>query len=226
VDYAHTNMKKTLSLTLIVATMLGIFVYAQDKKKPAMPVAKEVPKSLTKEEAAKLTDEEWKKRLTAEQFRILRQAGTERSNGKVYQEFKAQGGGTYYCAGCDSELFSSAGKFDSHCGWPSFYDPSKAKNVKTKIDITGGMTRTEVLCLVCEGHLGHVFFGERFEAFNGNQTPTGQRYCINGGALKFVPAEVVEAAKKEKRAGKKEGEKETKPSRATPDKPVEKSKGE
>ncbi|MFT6596117.1 MAG: hypothetical protein ACJAT3_002097, partial [Akkermansiaceae bacterium] len=85
-------MKKTLSLTLIVATMLGIFVYAQDKKKPAMPVAKEVPKSLTKEEAAKLTDEEWKKRLTAEQFRILRQAGTERSNGKVYQEFKAQGG--------------------------------------------------------------------------------------------------------------------------------------
>ncbi len=211
-------MKKALSLTLIVATMLGIFVYAQEKKEPVMPVAKEVPKALTKEEAAKLTDEEWKKRLTPEQYRILRQAGTERSNGKVYQEFKAQGGGTYSCAGCDAELFTSGEKFDSHCGWPSFYDPSKAKNVKTKIDVSGGMTRTEVLCAVCDGHLGHVFSGERFEAFNGGKTPTGQRYCINGGSLKFVPAEVLEAAKK--------GKKEAKPSRATTDKPAEKSKGE
>ena len=74
------------------------------------------------------TKEEWKKILSPEQFRILREAGTERPNGKIYLEFKEQGAGTYYCAGCDTELFSSKEKFDSHCGWPSFYDPSKAKN--------------------------------------------------------------------------------------------------
>lgn len=183
-------MKKGFSLALIAALGFGIFVYAQDDKKQAMPVAKEVPKAMTKEEAAKLTDEEWKKRLTPEQYEILRKAGTERSNGQVYKEFKAQGGGTYYCAGCNTELFSSNEKFDSHCGWPSFYDPSKAKNVKTKVDNSGFMARTEVLCAVCDGHLGHVFLGEGFD------TPTDKRYCINGTSLKFVPAEVVEAAKK------------------------------
>ncbi len=183
-------MKKGFSLALIAALGFGIFVYAQDTKQPAMPVAKEVPKAMTKEEAAKLTDEEWKKRLTPEQYQILRKAGTERSNGKIYQEFKAQGGGTYYCAGCNTELFSSKEKFDSHCGWPSFYDPSKAKNVKTKVDNSGFMARTEVLCAVCDGHLGHVFLGEGFA------NPTDKRFCINGTSLKFVPAEVVEAAKK------------------------------
>lgn len=196
-------MKKGISLALVVALGFGIFVYAQDKKETVMPVAKEVPEAISREEAAKLTDEEWKKRLTPEQYRILRQAGTERSNGQVYKEFKAQGGGTYYCAGCNTELFSSKEKFDSHCGWPSFYDPSKAKNVKTKVDRSGLMVRTEVICAVCDGHLGHVFLGEGFD------TPTDKRYCINGTALKFVPAEVVAAAKKKVEAKK------------TPEKPKE-----
>ena len=133
-------------------------------------------------QTVKKSPEEWKEILNPEQYRILREAGTERPNGKAYQEFKHQGAGTYFCAGCDTELFSSKEKFDSKCGWPSFYDPSKAKNVKTSVDWHLGYPRTEVRCAVCDGHLGHVFTGEGFN------TPTDKRYCINGTVLKFVPA--------------------------------------
>jgi peptide-methionine (R)-S-oxide reductase len=138
----------------------------------AQPVAAKVTK----------TDEEWRKILTPEQYQVLRQAGTERAFGPAYEEFKKQGGGTYVCAGCGAELFSSKEKFDSHCGWPSFYDPANAKNVISRDDYAHGMVRTEVICAQCGGHLGHVFKGEGF------QTPTDQRYCINGVSLKFVPA--------------------------------------
>ena len=127
------------------------------------------------------TDAEWRKLLTPEQYHVLREAGTERAHGKAYEEFKAQGAGTYVCGGCGAELFSSAHKFDSHCGWPSFYDPANAKNVRTREDRSFGGVRVEVLCANCNGHLGHVFKGEGFP------TPTDQRYCINGVALKFVP---------------------------------------
>ncbi|WP_033367997.1 peptide-methionine (R)-S-oxide reductase MsrB [Rubritalea marina] len=127
------------------------------------------------------TDAEWKAQLTPEQYRIARQDGTERPNGDVYKQFKKQGAGTYYCAGCGAKLFSSKEKFDSRCGWPSFYDPANAENVKTKVDMTAGMVRTEVLCAVCDAHLGHVFTGEGFS------TPTDKRYCINGTVLTFVP---------------------------------------
>ncbi|MBI3879598.1 MAG: peptide-methionine (R)-S-oxide reductase MsrB [Verrucomicrobia bacterium] len=129
------------------------------------------------------TDDEWRAQLTPEQYQVLRKAGTERPFGKVYEEFKQQGGGTYFCAGCGAELFSSDHKFDSHCGWPSFYDPANAKNVRTLEDHSFGSVRIEVRCAVCDGHLGHVFKGEGFK------TPTDQRYCINGVALKFVPKE-------------------------------------
>ncbi len=127
------------------------------------------------------TDAEWRKLLTPEQYHVLREAGTERAHGKAYAEFKAQGAGTYVCGGCGAELFSSDHKFDSHCGWPSFYDPANAKNVRTREDRSFGGVRVEVLCAQCGGHLGHVFKGEGFK------TPTDQRYCINGVALKFVP---------------------------------------
>ena len=143
------------------------------------------------------TKEEWRKILSPEQFRILREAGTERPNGKVYLEFKKHGAGTYYCAGCESELFSSKQKFDSRCGWPSFYDPSNAKNIKTSVDYHLGYPRTEVLCSVCDGHLGHVFTGEGFD------TPTDKRYCINGTVLKFVPLSEIKPKKKPTAKGEK-----------------------
>jgi peptide-methionine (R)-S-oxide reductase len=128
------------------------------------------------------TDAEWRAQLTPEQYRVLREAGTERPFGPAYDEFKQQGAGTYVCAGCGAELFSSKEKFDSHCGWPSFYDPANARNVLTREDVTLGMSRTEVICAQCGGHLGHVFKGEGFP------TPTDQRYCINAVSLKFDPA--------------------------------------
>ena len=148
-------------------------------KRTIMEVSETAPKQ--PEGTVAKTDEEWKKSLTSEQYRILRKAGTERPNGRVYKEFKHQGEGTYYCAGCNAELFTSKEKFDSRCGWPSFFDPSKAKNVKYNVDFHLGYARNEVRCKVCDGHLGHVFEGEGFN------TPTDKRYCINGTVLKFVP---------------------------------------
>jgi len=129
------------------------------------------------------SEEDWRRELSPEQFHVLRQAGTERPFGPAYEEFKKQGGGTYVCGGCGAELFSSKEKFDSHCGWPSFYDPANAKNVITREDKTLGMKRTEVICARCGSHLGHVFTGEGFA------TPTDKRYCINAVSLKFVPAD-------------------------------------
>jgi peptide-methionine (R)-S-oxide reductase len=172
-----------LGLTLAFG---GLFLSQQawGDKKPVMEVVTEKPTEPT--EKVVKSEEEWKKELTPEQYRILRQAGTERAFGQVYKEFKSQGEGTYICVGCNTELFSSNEKFDSQCGWPSFYDPSKNENVKTVPDVSGGMIRTEVLCAKCDGHLGHVFEGEGFD------TPTDQRYCINGSVLRFVPKEVAE----------------------------------
>jgi peptide-methionine (R)-S-oxide reductase len=123
---------------------------------------------------------QWRQRLTPEQYRILRQAGTERPGGPVYQQFKQQGKGAYHCAGCGARLFASEHKFDAHCGWPSFWDPAAIDSVETRTDTSLGMVRTEVVCARCKGHLGHLFTGEGFD------TPTDQRYCINGTALVFV----------------------------------------
>lgn len=157
-------------------TLIAVLAPRAESQKP-MPTSDQIPAQPMK--PVKKTDAEWRAQLTPEQYRIARQAGTERPNGKVYQQFKKQGPGTYYCVGCNAELFSSKEKFDSRCGWPSFYDPSKAKNIKTIPDPDG--SRTEVRCSVCDSHLGHVFHGEGFA------TPTDKRYCINGTVLKFVP---------------------------------------
>jgi len=169
-----------------------------DDRKGGIEVENKEPAQPTK--PVKKTDEEWKKILSPEQYAILRKHGTERPWGQAYDEFKKQGEGTYYCAGCNAELFTSKEKFDARCGWPAFYDASKHKNVKTLRDTSGGMLRIEVRCNVCDGHLGHIFEGEGFN------TPTDQRYCINGKVLKFVP-KAAPAPKGEEKDAKKEAEK-------------------
>lgn len=176
------------SLLTLGAVLVTWVATAQNKQQAMIELNK---KPSPPEQPVKKSDAEWKKQLSPEQYRIARQAGTEAPNGEVYKQFKNQGAGTYYCAGCDAELFTSKEKFDSRCGWPSFYDPSKAKNVKSLPDPDG--RRVEVRCKVCDSHLGHVFTGEGFD------TPTDQRYCINGTVLKFVPQAAAKNKEEEKK---------------------------
>jgi len=121
------------------------------------------------------SDTEWKKILTEEEYLILRKKGTERAFTGKYNDFKGQG--VYKCAGCGNELFGSETKYDSGSGWPSFWAPISEKNVQLEEDQSLFMTRTEVLCSKCGGHLGHVF--------NDGPAPTHQRYCINSISLDF-----------------------------------------
>src|SRR5689334_2835967 len=122
------------------------------------------------------TDEEWRETLTPEQFEVLRDHGTERRGSSPLNKEKRHG--RFLCAGCEQELFSSDTKFESGTGWPSFWAPLE-QAVGTTVDRSYGMTRTEVHCSRCGGHLGHVF--------PDGPVPTGLRYCMNGAALEFVP---------------------------------------
>jgi peptide-methionine (R)-S-oxide reductase len=128
-------------------------------------------------EPLKMSAEEWRKVLTPEQFAVLRDHGTERAFTSPLEREKH--GGTYVCAGCNLPLFSSKGKFDSGTGWPSFFEPITAANVATSWDFKLIYPRTEYHCARCGGHQGHVF--------NDGPEPTGQRWCNNGVALRFVP---------------------------------------
>lgn len=122
------------------------------------------------------TDDEWRKELSTDQYRILRKKGTEPAFRNEYWDKHEEG--RYLCAGCGNELFVSDRKFDSGTGWPSFWEPSSKGSVETEVDKQHGMVRTEVRCARCGGHLGHLF--------EDSPTPNGLRYCMNSGSLKFV----------------------------------------
>lgn len=125
------------------------------------------------------TDAQWRAQLSPEEYHVLRQAGTERPYSGEYVDTKTEG--VYSCRACGAELFRSDTKFESHCGWPSFYQPSGSDAVELITDRGLGMARTEVRCRRCDSHLGHVFEGE------GYPTPTDQRYCINSVSVRLEP---------------------------------------
>jgi peptide-methionine (R)-S-oxide reductase len=125
------------------------------------------------------TEKEWREKLSPEQYQVLRQAGTERAFTGKYWDSKTDG--TYLCAGCGQELFSSDTKFDSSSGWPSFYEALDPEKIEESRDRSHGMIRTEVKCANCGGHLGHLF--------EDGPNPTGLRYCINSASLQLEPTE-------------------------------------
>ena len=151
-------------VTLIVSILISINSFSQEKNK------KNMVKKIIK------TEQEWKQILTPQEFYVLREKGTDRpSEGGLTSLFEK---GTYLCAACDTQLFESNSKFESHCGWPSFDDAIKGR-VEFVLDKSHGMIRTEIICTACEGHLGHVFN-------DGPKETTGQRYCVNTTSIKFV----------------------------------------
>ena len=172
-------MIKRILILLIIATTSFSCTHAQVKtKKTEKNMSENKPNpafSRNNQDKVELTEEDWKKALTPEQYYIARQKGTERPWTSKFEKFEETG--TYYCAACGNTLFQSNTKFDSGCGWPSFFEPVNKKSLIYTPDNSVGMQRTEVQCGRCKAHLGHVF--------EDGPPPTGLRYCINGVILGF-----------------------------------------
>ena len=167
---------KTISklfLYIVCLTCTALTACAQDKKTSTLVMNNSKQDSTKMDNENNLTEEEWKKKLTPEQFHICREKGTERAFTGKYYDTKEKG--TYKCAACGNPLFSSDTKFDSGTGWPSFYAPVDSSKVEEHKDKSYGMIRTEVVCKKCGSHLGHVF--------EDGPQPTGLRYCINSASL-------------------------------------------
>ena len=145
----------------------------------ATSMSTDLPATSTRRYPVKLDDAEWRRRLTPQEYAVLRQAGTERAYTGEYWDDHTEG--VYACRACGTELFRSDEKFDSHCGWPSFFAPLAGDRVEYLEDNAFGMRRVEVRCANCGSHLGHLFEGEGYD------TPTDQRYCINSISLRRVP---------------------------------------
>jgi peptide-methionine (R)-S-oxide reductase len=180
---------------LLIPAFFNQCSYSQTAKhkKNNMDSAEKKNPLYSKTDASKvnLSEDEWKKILPADIYYISRQKGTERPWTSKYENSKEIG--TYYCAACGNALFESDTKFESGCGWPSFYKPISKTSIINAPDNTLGMSRTEVMCGRCKGHLGHVF--------EDGPPPTGLRYCINGVVLDFEKAKEAEKKYNEKKSG-------------------------
>lgn len=170
-------MNSKSSTVLLIFCIFAIISCSNSETQELKAQTKDSKNKGNKKMTVEKTEEEWKKILSPEQYRILREKGTERPWSGEYNDTKEPG--AYHCAACDALLFESDTKFDSHCGWPSFYRAAAGDNVTTSVDRTHGMVRTEILCASCGGHLGHVF--------DDGPKPTGLRYCVNSVSLIFKP---------------------------------------